>query len=196
MSTMAEVGIFVIRTLGYLYLLLVVLRFLFQTVRADYYNPISQFVAKATNPFLIPLRKAIPGFFGIDMAALVLALVIQWLLIQALLMLHGYGIVYPLLAIAWAALGLLSMVLTIYFWGLIISIIASWVAPFSTNPALVLVRQLVAPVMAPFHKIIPPMGGIDITPIFAFMTLHILNRFLVPAIGGAINMPGGLTMGF
>jgi len=195
MSTSAEIGIYIVRTLGTLYLLLVLLRFLFQMVRADFYNPISQFVAKATNPLLMPLRKAIPGLFGIDLASLLLALFVQWVLIQLVLIIAGIGFLNPLMTIAWAAVGLLSVTLTIYFWCLIISIISSWVAPGSQHPALMLVRQLVAPVMAPFQKLIPPMGGIDITPIFAFMVLHILNSYLVPAIGQSIGMPGGLVMG-
>lgn len=195
MSTSAEIGIYVIRTLGSLYLLLVLLRFLFQLVRADFYNPISQFVAKATNPLLMPLRRLIPGVFGIDVASLVLALFVQWVLIQLLLIIAGIGFLNPLYTIPWAAIGLLSVVLTVYFWCLIISIIASWVAPFSQHPALLLVRQLVTPVMAPFQKLIPSMGGIDITPIFAFMVLHILNRYLVPALAQSVGMPGGLVMG-
>jgi len=195
MSTSAEIGIYIVRSLGTLYLLLVLLRFLFQMVRADFYNPISQFVAKATNPLLMPLRKVVPGVFGIDLASLLLALFVQWVLIQLVLVIAGIGFLNPLMTLAWAAVGLLSVTLTIYFWCLIISIISSWVAPGSQHPALMLVRQLVAPVMAPFQKLIPPMGGIDITPIFAFMVLHILNSYLVPALGQSIGMPGGLVMG-
>lgn len=195
MSTSAEIGIYVIRTLGTMYLMLVMLRFLFQLVRADFYNPISQFIAKATNPLLMPLRKVIPGFFGIDFASLFLALLVQWVLIQLLLVIAGLGFLNPLYTVAWAAVGLVSMTLTILFWCLIISIVASWVAPFSQNPALLLVRQLVAPVMAPFQKLIPPMGGIDITPIFAFMVLHIFNGYLVPELARTVGMPGGLLLG-
>lgn len=195
MSTSAEIGIYVIRTLGSLYLMLVVLRFLFQLVRADFYNPVSQFVAQATNPLLLPLRRVIPGLAGIDLAALVLALALQWLLIQLVLVLAGYGFANPILSLAWSAVGLIALVLNIYFWGLIISIIASWIAPFSQNPALMLVRQLVAPVMAPFQKLIPPLGGIDITPIFAFMVLNIFSHYLVPALAQSVGMPGGLVMG-
>ncbi len=189
MSTSAEIAIYILRTLGSLYVMLVLLRFLFQMVRADFYNPISQFVAKATNPLLMPLRKVIPGFFGVDLAALVLALVIQWGIIQLILVIGGRGFINPMYTLSWSAISLLSTVLTIYFWCLIISIVVSWVAPFSQNPAILLVRQLVAPVMAPFQKLIPPLGGIDITPIFAFMVLHILNRYLVPAIGQSVFMP-------
>ena len=195
MSTTAEIGIYVIRTLGSLYLMLVVLRFLFQLVRADFYNPISQFVAKATNPLLMPLRRVIPGLMGIDLAALVLALALQWLLLQLIVVLSVGGIANPLQAVAWSAIGLISMTLSIYFWGLIISIIASWVAPFSQHPALLLIRQLVGPVMAPFQKLIPPIGGIDISPIFAFLVLNILNSYLVPALARSVGMPGGLMMG-
>src|SRR5690625_5536588 len=93
MSTLAEIATYLIRTLGSLYLLLVLLRFLFQLVRADFYNPISQFVAKATNPLLMPLRKIIPGLFGVDIAELVLALAFQAVLLQAVVGLGGVGAV-------------------------------------------------------------------------------------------------------
>src|SRR5690625_5655307 len=109
MSTLAEIATYLIRTLGSLYLLLVLLRFLFQLVRADFYNPISQFVAKATNPLLMPLRKLIPALFGVVIAALVLALAFHWVLIQALLVLAGFGFLFPLHAIGWALVAVLSL---------------------------------------------------------------------------------------
>jgi YggT family protein len=195
MSVLAEIATFVIRTLGGLYLLLVLLRFLFQLVRADFYNPISQFVAKATNPPLMPLRKVIPGFYGVDFAALVLALLVQFVIVQLVLILAGIGFYNPGLVLLWSLVGLLSMFFSIYFWGLIIVIIASWVAPVSHNPALMLVRQIIEPVMKPFRKLIPPLGGIDITPILAFMVLHILNRYVVAALAQGVHMPRGLVPG-
>lgn len=179
MSTTAEIAIYLIRTLGSLYLLLVLLRFLLQLARADFYNPISQFVAKATSPVLMPLRRVIPGVFGVDLAALVLALLVQWLVIQLVVLIANGALLNPAYALPWSGLKVLSLILTIYFWSLIISIIASWVAPFSQHPALMLVRQLVAPLMAPFQKLIPSMGGIDITPIFAFMVIHVLDNILL-----------------
>jgi YggT family protein len=195
MSTLAEIAVFIIQTLGGLYLLLVLLRFLFQLVRADFYNPISQFVAKVTNPPLMPLRKVIPGFYGVDIAALVLALLVQFVIIQLVLILVGIGLFNPLNVLLWSLVGLLSTLVSIYFWGLIIVIIASWVAPFSTHPALVLVRQVIEPVMKPFRKLIPPLGGIDITPIFAFMALHILNRYVIAALAQGVGVPRGLIPG-
>ncbi|WP_111642094.1 YggT family protein [Marinimicrobium alkaliphilum] len=195
MSDLKEIFVYIITTLGSLYLLLVLLRFLFQAVRADFYNPISQFIAKATNPPLMPLRRAIPGVYGFDLAALVLALLIQWLIIQLVLMVNGFGFAYALHAILWSAVGILSLILSIYFWGLLITIIASWVAPFSNNPALLLVRQVIEPAMRPIRKVIPALGGIDITPIFAFMILHILNTHLVAALARSVGMPRGLVLG-
>ena len=195
MSTLAEIAIYVIRTIGSLYLLLIMLRFLFQLVRADFYNPVSQTIAKATNPLLLPLRKVIPGFFGIDLASLILGLLVQALVIQIIFFIVGYGFVGFFNLLAWAFVGILATFASIYFWGLIIIIIASWIAPFSHNPALVLVRQIVEPAMAPLRKIIPPLGVIDLSPIVAFMILHIINRYLIAAIAQSVNMPNGLVLG-
>src|SRR5690625_7604485 len=100
------------------------------------------------------LRKIIPGLFGVDIAALVLALAIQWVLIQAVLVLAGFGIIYPLQTIGWALVGVVSMGLSIFFWALIISIITSWVAPFIHNPSLIMILQLVEPVLSPVRKLI------------------------------------------
>jgi YggT family protein len=196
MQTMAQMAIYLIKTLGSLYLLVVVLRFLLQLSRADFYNPISQGISKATNPLLLPLRRVIPGLFGIDLACLVLALLVQWVVLQLMLLVAGYGFVNPLMLLAWSVVGLLAMLTSIYFWGMIGYIIASWVAPFSHNPALLLLRQLIEPVMAPFRKIIPPLGPIDISPIFLMLALNLINQFVIPAVAQLLNVPRGIMLGF
>ncbi|GAA5315084.1 MAG: YggT family protein [Candidatus Pelagadaptatus aseana] len=175
MPALQEIGILVIQTLGSLYLLIVMLRFLLQLARADFYNPISQFAVKATNPLLIPLRRIIPGVFGIDVASLILALALQYLVIQVSALIMGAGVLNPVQVITWAVIGLLSLTANVYFWSLLIMVIASWLAPNSPNPALMLIHQLVEPVMAPFRKIMPDMGGIDISPIFAFLALNVVQ---------------------
>src|SRR5690606_29295647 len=194
-SALTESLFYIIRTIGSLYLLLVLLRFLFQLVRADFYNPISQTIAKATNPLLMPLRKVVPGYRGIDFASLVLALLVQALIIQILFFIAGHGFVGILSLLGWSLVGILKTFASIYFWGLIIVIVASWIAPFSQNPALVLVRQVIEPAMAPLRKIIPPLGVIDLSPIVAFMILHVVNNYLIPAIAVAVRMPLGLASG-
>lgn len=184
---MVEIGTLIIQTLGSLYLLVVMLRFLFQLVRADFYNPLSQFVVKATNPLLIPLRKIVPGIYGIDVASLILALIVQYIAIQLTAFVFGFGVINPIHVLMWAAVGILSLTANIFFWGLLIMVIASWVAPQSYNPALLLVRQLVEPVCTPFRRLIPPMGGLDISIIFAFLALNVV-QILIKYLAGMVGI--------
>ena len=193
MTPLTQAGMLVINTLAGLYLLVVVLRFLLQLVRADFYNPVSQFIVKATNPLLIPLRKAIPGLGGIDLASLVLALFVQAVAIVLILLLNG--IQPPLQVAIWAIIGVLSLFLKIYFWGLLITVIASWIAPGSYNPALILISQILEPAMKPIRKIMPDMGGLDLSPIIMFLTIQVLEVLVVRGMAGASGMPAGLIMG-
>lgn len=187
MGPMVEIGTLIIQTLGSLYLLVVMLRFLFQLVRADFYNPLSQFVVKATNPLLIPLRKVVPGIYGIDVASLILALIVQYVAIQLTAFVFGFGVINPIHVLMWAAVGILSLTANIFFWGLLIMVIASWIAPQSYNPALLLVRQLVEPVCTPFRRLIPPMGGLDISIIFAFLALNVV-QILIKYLAGMVGI--------
>src|SRR5574344_1401037 len=106
MNGLNTAAIYVLQTLGSLYLLIVLLRFILQLVRADFYNPLSQFAVKATKPLLNPLRKVIPGFGGLDLASLVLAILVQLFLMALTLLLMGYGVggVLPQLLV-WAVIG-------------------------------------------------------------------------------------------
>lgn len=193
MQTLAQIAIYIINTLGTLYVSLVLVRFLAQLVRADYYNPISKALVQYTNPLLVPLRKIIPGFMGIDLAAVVLALTLQATLLQALYLLNGDGLINPFLLLIWALVALLKLLAGIYFWGVIVMMIASWVAQGSRNPALGLLQQILEPVMAPFRKILPPLGMLDLSPILFFMALNIIRAFVLPTIAnmtGMIPIPG------
>jgi len=193
MTPLTQVGMLVINTLVGLYLLVVVLRFLLQLVRADFYNPISQFIVKATNPPLLPLRKFIPGWGGIDIASLVLALLVQAIAIVLILLLNG--IQPPIQVAIWAVIGVLSLVLKIYFWGLLITVIASWIAPNSYNPALILINQILEPAIKPVRKLMPDMGGIDISPIIAFLLIQVLEILVVKGLAQMSGMPSGLVLG-
>lgn len=195
MQTLAQIAIYILNTLGTLYISLVLLRFLAQLVRADYYNPMSKALVKFTNPLLVPLRKLIPGLFGIDLAALILAIVLQAILLQVILLIAGYGVINVLTLAMWAVISLLGLLVSFYYWGTIIMIIASWVAPQSRNPGLSLLHQILDPVMAPFRKILPPMGMLDLSPILFFMALHIIRAYVLPALAGAAGMMPGLGFG-
>jgi YggT family protein len=194
MSSLTQVGLLIINTLVGLYLLLVVMRFLLQLVRADFYNPISQFIVKATNLPLIPLRKVIPGIGGIDVASIVLALLVQAVAIVLILLLNGIQ-PPPLQVAMWSAIGILSLLLKVYFWGLLITVIASWVAPNSYNPVLILINQILEPAMKPIRKIMPDLSGMDISPIIMFLLIQVLEILLVKGLAQASGMPAGLVMG-
>ena len=192
MATLAQIAIYIINTLGTIYLFIVVLRFLLQLVKADYYNPISRMIVKATNPLLVPLRKIIPGFWGIDFACVLLALLVKIVVLQVIILIAGLGWQNPLMLLPWAVLGIFKLIATTYFWGLIIMVIASWVAPFSHNPGLSLLRQLIDPTLAPLRKILPDLGGLDLSPMIALMLLHIFNQYIMPALANAVGAPVGL----
>jgi YggT family protein len=186
-----DAAVFIIKTLGSLYLLIVLMRFILQLVRANFYNPLCQFIVKATQPLLKPLRRVIPSMFGLDMSSLVLALIVQMVLIAVILALKGFMVDW-LLLVPWALIALFSLFLNILFYAMIISVILSWVAPGSHNPGAELVAQITEPVLAPFRRIIPNVGGLDISPIFAFIVIQLLQSWLIPRLAYFAFMPQGL----
>lgn len=194
MSAFSEVSVLLVNTLGSLFLLIVVMRFLLQLVRADFYNPLSQLIVKATNPLLIPLRRFIPGYGGIDVAALLLAFIVQWLLLLLLMALQKAPLIFDLTMI-WAVVGVVSLLLNIYFWGLIITVVASWLAPNSYNPALILIGQILEPVMRPIRSRMPDMGGLDLSPIVLFLLIKVVEILFLYPLAQVANLPRGLVVG-
>ena len=187
-STFSNIGVFLLATLGILFLFTVLMRFLLQLARADFYNPISQGIVKITNPLLLPLRKVVPGLFGVDMASLVLALIVGALMIIGCGLLAGAGLYNPLSALLWSLIGCTMTVVAIVFVGMLISIIFSWIAPHSGHPVLMLLRQVLEPFYAPVRKVIPPLGMIDISPIFVFILLTVADKLLF-GFAQTANMP-------
>ena len=182
-------AIYVVQTLGSLYLLIMLLRFALQLVRADFYNPLSQFIVRATQPLLKPVRRIIPSLFGLDMSSLLLAIVIQ-MIIMALTLLLAYGTTgNPLQLLVWSIIGVTALFLKIFFFAMIISVILSWVAPQSHNPGAELVNQICEPALAPFRRIVPNLGGLDISPILAFMVLKLLDMLVINNLAMTTGMP-------
>lgn len=181
MGALSDIGVYLVQTLFELYLFVVVARFLLQVARADFYNPISQFIVKATNPLLMPIRKVVPGLGGIDLASIVLGIMLQVIASEILLLLNGYSLYNPATLALWGLIGLVSMAINIYYFALLASIILSWIAPGSYHPAVLLLSQIVAPVMRPIQAIIPSLGGLDISPIFAFIAINMAKILVVHA---------------
>lgn len=171
--------ILLVKTLGNLYLFIVLLRLVLQLSRADFYNPITQGIVKATNPLLLPLRKIIPPIGRLDTASLVLALLVQLVTIAAIFAIagfHGSAIHFIVYTVA----GMLYHLLNLYFWAMIISVVLSWIAPGANHPGAMLVGQVTAPLYHFCHRFIPSLGGLDISPIFIFLAITFLKQFLSP----------------
>ncbi|HEX6929899.1 MAG TPA: YggT family protein [Gammaproteobacteria bacterium] len=169
--------LFLVNTLFGLYAMVVLLRFLLQMVRADFYNPLSQFVVKATNPLLRPLRRVIPGAFGIDFAALLLFYLVA--LVTVALLAAIAGISLPVLwLLGYAVLKCVLLLLHLFFFTILVQVILSWVSP-GWSPVGAVLYAVNAPLLRPFQKIIPPLGGLDLSPLFAIILLQFLS-FLVP----------------
>jgi YggT family protein len=176
-------------TVAGIYLLAVLLRFLLQVAKADFYNPVSQAVIKITDPMIRVLRTVIPGYKGIDVSSLVLAFVIEAVSICTLIILYGENIsnIGYTNIVTWAFAGVLLIIIKIYYYAILASIIMSFVMMFSgnTNPhsLLLLVWQLTEPIMSPVRKIIPSMGGLDFSPIFIFIAIQIIQNFILTTFG-------------
>ncbi|MEM6484949.1 MAG: YggT family protein [Pseudomonadota bacterium] len=194
MNTVNSIGIYLTQTVLGLYMLIMVMRFVLQLVMADFYNPISQFLVKATNPIVLPLRKFLPARGRFDAASLVLAILLQVITIVVLLAMLGYSPPSVSKLLAWSVVGIVGLLLKIYFFALLGSIILSWVAPGSSNPAAYLLYQITEPIMAPVRSLLPAMGGIDFSPILLFILINILEIVLRDLAAG-LQVPAQLVMG-
>lgn len=189
MNALSGAAIFVVQTLVSLYLVIVLLRFVLQLVKANFYNPLSQFAVRATQPLLKPIRRIVPSVFGLDTSSLILSIVIQALL-MAFILIVTYGTMgdIPHL-LMWAIIGVTSLFLKIFWVAMIVMVIVSWIAPGSHNPAAELAYQISEPVLAPFRKLMPNLGGMDISPIFAFLAIQVIQSFVMPPLAAYAGMP-------
>ena len=163
---------FVLNVLVGLYLLLLILRLVLPLVRASFHNPLAQGVLKATSPLVIPVRRLLPPIGRVDTATVIVAFGIQYLLIWLLGAIKGdYSSIAEIALMSIFAL--VSQTLKLFMYAIFIRIILSWVAPGSYNPAIEIITSITDPVMRPFRRIIPPMGGFDISPIFAILALGV-----------------------
>lgn len=183
MGVLGNSAALIFNALAGLYLLAVLLRFLLQVARADFYNPVSQAVVRVTDPLVRMFRSFIPGYRGIDFSSLVLAFIVECVAICVLLLLYGFAIPSLGFVITYAFVGVIYFIVMIYYYAIIGSIIMSFIMLFSGNmnphPLLRLIWQLTEPVMAPIRKIMPPMGGLDFSPIFIFIGIGIIRSILI-----------------
>ncbi|WP_111637439.1 YggT family protein [Marinomonas shanghaiensis] len=171
--------VMLVKVICNLYLFIVLLRLVLQLTRADFYNPISQGIVKATSPIVLPLRKVVPAIGRLDTASLVLALGVQLLTVFLVVLINGVAI-SPVSYAIFTLAGTLYHLLDLYFWAMLISVILSWVAPTANHPGALLVGQITAPLYRACQRVIPTLGGLDLSPIFIFLAISFLKQVLAP----------------
>ncbi|MGZ4997882.1 MAG: YggT family protein [Methylobacter sp.] len=188
-SYMTDPAIFVIDSLFSLYILAVMLRFLLQWCGADFYNPISQFLVKATHPPLKLLRRFVPSIGKIDTSSLVLVLALQMLADFSILLLKGVAISIGALTIL-SLTQLVSLLINIFIYAVFARAILSWVNPGTFNSASSILHSLTEPLLDTCRKFIPDLGGIDLSPLAALMLLQLAKMVLLPPLHQLANLIG------
>jgi len=173
---------FLISTLFSLYILAVMLRFILGAVRADFYNPVSQFLVRITNPLLVPMRRVIPSFRQYDTSALLLMLLLQLVSLVIVIMLRGASV--PFVTLLLVAIGeLVILAINVFIFAIVIQVILSWVNPGNYNPVNALLSSITRPVMGPIQRLISPVSGIDLSPLVALIGLQVLKMLVLPLLG-------------
>ena len=176
---MTDPIIFLIDTLFSLYILAVLLRFLLQWCGADFYNPISQFLVKVTHPPLRILRRFVPSIGRIDTSSLVLMLGLQMLSDFSILLLKGVTINIGALAIL-SLTQLISLLLNVLVFSVFARAMLSWMNPGAFSAASSILATLTEPLLDICRKVIPNLGGIDLSPLAALMLLQLAKMVLLP----------------
>lgn len=164
-----------------LFLMVVLLRFWLQTAKADFYNPLSQFVVKATSFAVNPLRKIIPGLGGLDLASLLLAFIVAVAKISTLMLLFYGGWAAQTVFVS-AFVTVIKETLNLMFWVLIIRALLSWVSQ-GYNPIEAVFHQLTEPMLKPIRRIIPPLGGFDLSIVVLIIALQFGQILFMDLIG-------------
>jgi YggT family protein len=167
---MTQALYFIVKTLAQLYLLLLLLRFWLPIMRADFRNPIAQGILRITSPLVIPVRRFVAPIGRLDTSTILVAYILEFLLVLLLLAIRGLRVETLPIAIT-AILELAILSLNLFFFVILLKIILSWVAPQNYNPMTVLLNTMAEPVLRPFRRIVPAVGGFDISPIFAIVLL-------------------------
>ena len=171
--------ILIIRTLGQLYVFILILRVVLQVTKADYYNPISQGVARLTQPVVSPLQKIVPKILKTDISPVIIALLLNAVILYTVYAL-GSQFIPVLTLIVYALIGVFNIFLDIIFYAVLGSVIISWIAPDSPHPAPQLITQITSPLYRLVNKVLPPLGGFDLSPIVIFISIQLIQSQLRP----------------
>ena len=188
-SALTDIGMTIVQPLFSLAMLLIALRFLAQLCGVSGYNPISMTLRRVTNVIVLPLSRLLPSGNRFSPGALIALILIQMAFIALMLGLVGQLDAFNVLqAVIWSALGAAGLLVSIIFYSVIAMIVVSFLAPQSSHPAVEFVWELTEPVMAPLRQVLPPMGGLDFSPIILFIALNVI-RVSLGHMAVAMGMP-------
>ena len=188
-SALTDIGMTIVQPLFSLAMLLVAVRFLAQLCGVSGYNPISMTLRRVTNVIVLPLSRLLPSGNRFSPGALLALILIQVVFIALMLGLVGQLDAFNVLqALIWSALGAAGLLVSIIFYSVIAMIVVSFLAPQSSHPAVEFIWELTEPVMAPLRQVLPPMGGLDFSPIILFIALNVV-RVSLGHMAVAVGMP-------
>lgn len=175
---------FVVSSLAQLYLFVLILRILLPWLGADFRNPLAQGVLKITSPLVVPLRRVIPPIGRVDTATLLVTFFVLYATIFVILSIQGVTPDFARIATS-AIVYLPLLTLRLYTFLIIVRVVLSWVSTGGYNPAVAIIYTLTDPVLRPIQRLLPNMGGFDLSPIFAI----ILVGALVRLVSGYVPLP-------
>ena len=170
--------IFLVKTLADMYLLTFLLRFIMQWVRASHHNPFSQFVFKVTSPLVVPARRVLPSIAGLDVPTLAVLLALEVLATFVLLLLSGFPVLVPELLL-FSLLRLVSLTLWFYTIALFVYVLLSWFGARGMNPMADLLGEITEPLLRPARRMLPPIGGLDLSPLIVILLLQAIMIVVV-----------------
>ena len=163
--------IFIVNALSSLYISMFVLRFILQWIRASYQNPLAQFVLRITAPLVVPARRMLPSVRGLDVPTLVVAVGLECIATALLFLIAGFFPPAPTF-IGAVVVRLVSLTLWLYFGMIFIYVILSWVAAGQYHPFGEALYEIVEPLLRPVRRIIPPIAGLDLSPLIVLILLQ------------------------
>ena len=188
-SALTDIGMTIVQPLFSLAMLLIAVRFLAQLCGVSGYNPISMTLRRVTNVIVLPLSRLLPSGNRFSPGALLALILIQVAFIALMFGLVGQLDAFNVLqALIWSALGAAGLLVSIIFYSVIAMIVVSFLAPQSSHPAVEFIWELTEPVMAPLRQVLPPMGGLDFSPVILFIALNVI-RVSLGHMAVAVGMP-------
>jgi YggT family protein len=166
--------IFIVETLLTLTLFVFLLRLLLQWARADFRNPVSQAVVRMTNPLVMPLRRILPPVGKIDTASVIAVLIVAFVEVAIMFALRGLGLPPLVLWLRMVVVEILRTTLWTYFYAIFLYALLSLIAPGGYSPMQSVLDSLCEPVLRPIRRLIPPIGGLDLSPLWAGIAIQAL----------------------